>query len=65
MILNNSFSLINEIDDVKETNYEIPSNLELKSTEYLKLNTNKGNTSQKSRKLKNDSDQYYTVNGEF
>ena len=62
MILNKSFSLINEIDDVKETNYEIPSNLELKSTEYLKLNTNKGNTSQKSRKLKNDSDQYYTVN---
>ena len=62
MILNKSFSLINEIDDVKETNYEIPSNLELKSPEYLELNTNKGNTSQKSRKLKNDSDQYYTVN---
>ena len=54
--------------------YEIPSNLELKSTTYLELAENKkasvntlkskGRLSQKSRKLKSDSDQYYTVNDE-
>jgi hypothetical protein len=54
--------------------YEIPSNLELKSTDYLELGVNKSNTgntvkskgksSQKQRKLKNDSDSYYTANDE-
>ncbi len=54
--------------------YEIPSNLELKSTDYLELGENKNNThnsvkpkdksSQKQGKFKNDSDPYYTANDE-
>jgi hypothetical protein len=51
--------------------YEIPSNLELKSTDYLELGENKNNSvnsvksSQKQIKLKNVSDPYYTANDEY
>ncbi len=54
-----------------KSEYEIPSNSELKSTDYLELGENKNNTvnsvksSQKQKKLKNVSDQYYTANDEY
>jgi plastocyanin len=64
----------NKKDHQMNSEYEIPSNLELKSTDYLELSENKNNThnsvkpkdksSQKQGKFKNDSDPYYTANDE-